>query len=65
MAAVNEQIAGMQDGSQQPEGLILALWMQEAERRLEELRAGTVKGIEARQAFRKAREEVGHSRRLR
>ena len=57
--------ASTQGDGVQPEGLILALWMQEAERRLEELRAGTVKGIEARQAFRKAREEVGHSRRLR
>ncbi len=35
-----------------------ALWVVEAERRLQELRAGTVKGIEAEEAFRKAHEAL-------
>ena len=35
-----------------------ALWVVEAERRLQELCAGTVKGIEAEEAFRKAHEAL-------
>ena len=35
-----------------------ALWVAEAERRLQELRSGTVKGIEAEEAFRKAHEAL-------
>ena len=35
-----------------------ALWAAEAERRLQELHAGTVKGIEAEEAFRKAHEAL-------
>ena len=34
------------------------LWAAEAERRLEELRTGKVQGIEAAEAFRKAREAL-------
>ena len=34
------------------------LWEAEAERRLQELRAGAVRGIEAEEAFRKARETL-------
>ena len=70
MAAVTEHNLGMQgaglgqDGHP-AEGLILALWMEEAQRRLEELRTGQVKGIDSVEAFRKAREAVEHSRGLR
>jgi len=35
-----------------------ALWLAEAERRLGELRTGVVKGIDAGEAFRKAREAL-------
>ena len=35
-----------------------ALWVAEAERRLQEFRAGTVHGIKAEEAFRKAREAL-------
>jgi putative addiction module component (TIGR02574 family) len=35
-----------------------ALWLAEAERRLEELRSGTVKGIDAAEAFKNAREAM-------
>ena len=35
-----------------------ALWAAEAERRLEELRTGKVRGIEAAEAFRKAHEAL-------
>ena len=35
-----------------------ALWVAEAERRLQELRTGAVKGIEAEEAFRKAHETL-------
>ena len=35
-----------------------ALWAAEAERRLEELRTGRVKGIDAAEAFRKAHEAL-------
>ena len=35
-----------------------ALWVAEAERRLQELRAGVVQGIEAEEAFRKAHEAL-------
>ena len=35
-----------------------ALWVAEAERRLEELRTGRVKGIDAAEAFRKAHEAL-------
>jgi len=35
-----------------------ALWFAEAERRLEELRSGTVKGIESDEAFSSAREAL-------
>ena len=35
-----------------------ALWVAEAERRLQEFRAGTVQGIEAEEAFRKAHEAL-------
>ena len=35
-----------------------ALWAAEAERRLEELRMGRVKGIDAAEAFRKAHEAL-------
>ena len=34
------------------------LWLREAERRLEELRRGEAKGIEAPEAFRRAREAL-------
>jgi len=35
-----------------------ALWEAEAERRLQELHSGAVKGIEAEEAFRKARQAL-------
>ena len=68
--AANEQIAARRDGlvsqdGHPAEGLILTLWMEEAQRRLEELRTGQVKGIDSVEAFRKAREAVEHSRGLR
>jgi Putative addiction module component len=34
------------------------LWFDEAERRLEELRAGSVDGIDADEAFKKVREDL-------
>ena len=43
----------------QMEADVEALWAAEAERRLEELRTGKVKGIEAAEAFRKAHEALG------
>ena len=42
----------------QMESDVEALWMAEAERRLEELRTGIVKGIDAAEAFRKAHEAL-------
>ena len=40
----------------QVEGGVEALWMAEAERRLDEPRSGKVQGVEAAEAFRQARE---------
>ncbi|MBI3696564.1 MAG: addiction module protein [Acidobacteria bacterium] len=42
----------------QIESDVEALWAAEAERRLEELRTGRVKGIDAAEAFRKAHEAL-------
>ena len=42
----------------QMEGDVETLWAAEAERRLEELRSGKVQGVEAAEAFRKAREAL-------
>ena len=43
---------------EQMETDVEALWAAEAERRLEELRSGKVQGVEAAEAFRKAREAL-------
>ena len=51
-----QQLVSSLDDQVEPD--VEALWMQEAERRLEELRTGSVKGIEAGEVFRKAREAL-------
>ena len=51
-----QRLAASLDDQMEPD--VEALWAAEAERRLEELRAGRVKGIDAGEAFRKAREAL-------
>ena len=43
---------------QETDGDIEALWLAEAERRLEELRTGQVQGIDAEEALKTAREAL-------
>jgi putative addiction module component (TIGR02574 family) len=54
-----QQLVSTLDDAEEATGAdIAALWVDEAERRLEELRSGAVEGVSAEEAFRKAREAL-------
>ena len=54
-----QQLVSTLDDAEEGTGAdIAALWVDEAERRLAELRSGVVEGVSAEEAFRKAREAL-------